>query len=63
MYIPTAFGTINVASLNNTAGSKLVASNKLASSFAPLPASVWLNPNGSLALVTEPFVITLTRCM
>ena len=32
----------------------------LPSKYAPLPASPWLNPLGSLAFVTLPFVMTVT---
>ena len=61
MYQPVAFGTINVTSFHNIAGSKLVGSSTPASRYAPLPASPVVNPYGSSAVGLEPRVITLIR--
>ena len=45
--------------MNSIVASEDVVATTDPSINAPLPASPWLNPRGSLALVTLPFVITL----
>ena len=56
-------GVINVVAWNKQLASFESACATLPSRYAPLPASPWLNPLGSLAFVTLPFVITLTFLM